>query len=73
MPPCKVVLTAVASALKVVAEASTLLHGKKVTRLIDAVVMPRQKYLILDNADLTIGTVSAWLVYTQRALYSWQA
>ena len=67
----RVVLTAVASAPKVVAEASTLLHGKKVTKeLIDAVADAAAKISHpLDNADLDYWYRKRMAkVYTQRAL-----
>ena len=66
-----VVLTAVASAPKVVPEASTLLEGKKVTReLIDAVAEAAAKISHpLDNADLDYWYRKRMAkVYTQRAL-----
>ena len=64
-------LTAVASAPKVVAEASTLLQGKKVTKtLIDAVADAAAKISHpLDNADLDYWYRKRMAkVYTQRAL-----
>jgi 4-hydroxybenzoyl-CoA reductase subunit beta len=67
----RVVLTAVASAPKVVPEASTLLQGKKVTReLIDAVADAAAKISHpLDNADLDYWYRKRMAkVYTQRAL-----
>jgi 4-hydroxybenzoyl-CoA reductase subunit beta len=67
----RVVLTAVASAPKVVAEASTLLHGKKMTtELIDAVAEAAAKVAHpLDNADLDYWYRKRMAkVYTQRAL-----
>jgi len=67
----RVVLTAVASAPKVVAEASTLLHGEKVTKeLIDAVADAAAKISHpLDNADLDYWYRKRMAkVYTQRAL-----
>jgi 4-hydroxybenzoyl-CoA reductase subunit beta len=66
-----VVLTAVASAPKVVPEASTLLDGKKVTReLIDAVADAAAKISHpLDNADLDYWYRKRMAkVYTQRVL-----
>jgi 4-hydroxybenzoyl-CoA reductase subunit beta len=66
-----VVLTAVASAPKIVAEAATLLQGKKVTReLIDAVADAAAKISHpLDNADLDYWYRKRMSkVYTQRAL-----
>ncbi len=66
-----VVLTAVASAPKIVAEASTLLSGKKVTReLIDTVADAAAKISHpLDNADLDYWYRKRMAkVYTQRAL-----
>jgi 4-hydroxybenzoyl-CoA reductase subunit beta len=66
-----VVLTAVASAPKTVAEAPALLHGKKVTReLIDAVADAAAKVSHpLDNADLDYWYRKRMAkVYTQRAL-----
>jgi CO/xanthine dehydrogenase FAD-binding subunit len=66
-----VVLTAVASAPKVVPEASTLLDSKKVTReLIDAVAEAAAKISHpLDNADLDYWYRKRMAkVYTQRAL-----
>ena len=66
-----VVLTAVASAPKVVAEAPALLHGKKVTKeLIDAVADAAAKVAHpLDNADLDYWYRKRMAkVYTQRAL-----
>ena len=66
-----VVLTAVASAPKIVPEASTLLQGKKVTReLIDAVADAAAKISHpLDNADLDYWYRKRMAkVYTQRAL-----
>jgi 4-hydroxybenzoyl-CoA reductase subunit beta len=65
------VLTAVASAPKVVPEASTLLEGKKITReLIDAVAEAAAKISHpLDNADLDYWYRKRMAkVYTQRAL-----
>jgi 4-hydroxybenzoyl-CoA reductase subunit beta len=67
----RVVLTAVASAPKVVAEAATLLHGKKMTtELIDAVAEAAAKVAHpLDNADLDYWYRKRMAkVYTQRAL-----
>jgi CO/xanthine dehydrogenase FAD-binding subunit len=66
-----VVLTAVASAPTVVAEASSLLEGKKVTQeLIDAVADSAAKISHpLDNADLDYWYRKRMAkVYTQRAL-----
>jgi 4-hydroxybenzoyl-CoA reductase subunit beta len=66
-----VVLTAVASAPKVVLEASTLLQGKKVTKeLIDTVADAAAKISHpLDNADLDYWYRKRMAkVYTQRAL-----
>jgi 4-hydroxybenzoyl-CoA reductase subunit beta len=66
-----VVLTAVASAPKLVTEASTLLQGKKVTKeLIDAVADAAAKISHpLDNADLDYWYRKRMAkVYTQRAL-----
>lgn len=66
-----VVLTAVASAPKVIAEAVTLLQGKKITReLIDAVADAAAKTAHpLDNADLDYWYRKRMAkVYTQRAL-----
>jgi 4-hydroxybenzoyl-CoA reductase subunit beta len=66
-----VVLTAVASAPKVVREASTLLRGRKVTKeLIDAVADAAAKISHpLDNADLDYWYRKRMAkVYTQRAL-----
>jgi CO/xanthine dehydrogenase FAD-binding subunit len=66
-----VVLTAVASAPKVVAEATALLQGKKVTKeLIDAVADAAAKLSHpLDNADLDYWYRKRMAkVYTQRAL-----
>lgn len=66
-----VVLTAVASAPKVVSEASSLLEGKKVTKeLIDAVADAAAKISHpLDNADLDYWYRKRMArVYTQRAL-----
>jgi 4-hydroxybenzoyl-CoA reductase subunit beta len=66
-----VVLTAVASAPKIVTEASTLLQGKKVTReTIDAVADAAAKISHpLDNADLDYWYRKRMAkVYTQRAL-----
>jgi len=66
-----VVLTAVASAPKVVPEASTLLQGKKITKeLIDAVADAAAKISHpLDNADLDYWYRKRMAkVYTQRAL-----
>ena len=68
-----VVLTAVASAPKVVPEASTLLQGKKITKeLIDAVADAAAKISHpLDNADLDYWYRKRMAkVYTQRALAS---
>jgi 4-hydroxybenzoyl-CoA reductase subunit beta len=65
------VLTAVASAPKLVTEASTLLQGKKVTKeLIDAVADAAAKISHpLDNADLDYWYRKRMAkVYTQRAL-----
>jgi 4-hydroxybenzoyl-CoA reductase subunit beta len=65
------VLTAVASAPKVIAEAADLLQGKKVTReLIDAVADAAAKAAHpLDNADLDYWYRKRMAkVYTQRAL-----
>jgi CO/xanthine dehydrogenase FAD-binding subunit len=65
------VLTAVASAPKVVLEASTLLQGKKVTKeLIDAAADAAAKISHpLDNADLDYWYRKRMAkVYTQRAL-----
>ena len=65
------VLTAVASAPKVVSEVSTLLKGKKVTReLIDAVADAAAKISHpLDNADMDYWYRKRMAkVYTQRAL-----
>jgi len=67
----RVVLTAVASAPKVVTEAVTLLQGKKVTKeLIDAVADAAAKISHpLDNADLDYWYRKRMAkVYTQRAL-----
>ena len=67
----RVVLTAVASAPKVVTEAVTLLQGKKVTtELIDAVADAAAKISHpLDNADLDYWYRKRMAkVYTQRAL-----
>ena len=67
----RVVLTSVASAPKVVTEASTLLQGKKVTKeLIDAVADAAAKISHpLDNADLDYWYRKRMAkVYTQRAL-----
>lgn len=67
----RVVLTAVASAPKVVVEATTLLPGKKVTReLIDTVADAAAKISHpLDNADLDYWYRKRMAkVYTQRAL-----
>ena len=67
----RVVLTAVASAPKVVTEAVSLLQGKKVTKeLIDAVADAAAKISHpLDNADLDYGYRKRMAkVYTQRAL-----
>ena len=64
-------LTAVASAPKVVPEASTLLQGKKITKeLIDAVADAAAKISHpLDNADLDYWYRKRMAkVYTQRAL-----
>jgi 4-hydroxybenzoyl-CoA reductase subunit beta len=66
-----VVLTAVASAPKVVAEASTLLQGKRITKeLIDAVADAAAKISHpLDNADMDYWYRKRMAkVYTQRAL-----
>jgi CO/xanthine dehydrogenase FAD-binding subunit len=66
-----VVLTAVASAPKVVVEASTLLQGKKVTKeLIDTVADAAAKISRpLDNADLDYWYRKRMAkVFTQRAL-----
>lgn len=66
-----VVLTAVASAPKVITEATTLLQGKKITReLIDAVAEAAAKVAHpLDNADLDYWYRKKMAkVYTQRAL-----
>lgn len=66
-----VVLTAVASAPKVITEATTLLQGKKVTQeLIDAVADAAAKAAHpLDNADLDYWYRKRMAkVYTQRAL-----
>ena len=71
MPSCSVVLTAVASAPKVVPEAAALLQGKKVTvELIDAVAEAAAKVAHpLDNADLDYWYRKRMAkVYTQRAL-----
>lgn len=68
-----VVLTAVASAPKVINEATTLLQGKKVTReLVDAVADAAAKAAHpLDNADLDYWYRKRMAkVYTQRALAS---
>jgi CO/xanthine dehydrogenase FAD-binding subunit len=68
-----VVLTAVASAPKVIAEAATLLQGKKVTtELIDAAADAAAKAAHpLDNADLDYWYRKRMAkVYTQRALAS---
>jgi 4-hydroxybenzoyl-CoA reductase subunit beta len=65
------VLTAVASAPKIVSEASTLLQGKKITKdLIDAVADAAAKISHpLDNADLDYWYRKRMAkVYTQRAL-----
>jgi 4-hydroxybenzoyl-CoA reductase subunit beta len=65
------VLTAVASAPKVITEATTLLHGQKVTReLIEAVAEAAAKAAHpLDNADLDYWYRKRMAkVYTQRAL-----
>jgi 4-hydroxybenzoyl-CoA reductase subunit beta len=65
------VLTAVASAPKVVAEASTVLQGKKITReIIDALADAAAKISHpLDNADLDYWYRKRMAkVYTQRAL-----
>ena len=65
------VLTAVASAPKVINEATTLLQGKKVTlELIDAVADAAAKAAHpLDNADLDYWYRKKMAkVYTQRAL-----
>jgi 4-hydroxybenzoyl-CoA reductase subunit beta len=67
------VLTAVASAPKVITEASALLQGKKVTvELIDAVADAASKLAHpLDNADLDYWYRKKMAkVYTQRALAS---
>jgi CO/xanthine dehydrogenase FAD-binding subunit len=66
-----VVLTAVASAPKVITEAATLLQGKKVTsELIDAAADAAAKAAHpLDNADLDYWYRKRMAkVYTQRAL-----
>ena len=66
-----VVLTAVASAPKVITEATTLLQGKKITKdLIDAVAAAAAKISHpLDNADLDYWYRKRMAkVYTQRAL-----
>jgi 4-hydroxybenzoyl-CoA reductase subunit beta len=66
-----VVLTAVASAPKVVPEASSLLQGKKITKeLIDAVAVAAAKISHpLDNADLDYWYRKRMAnVYTRRAL-----
>jgi 4-hydroxybenzoyl-CoA reductase subunit beta len=66
-----VVLTAVASAPKIVSEASTLLQGRKITKdLIDAVADAAAKISHpLDNADLDYWYRKRMAkVYTQRAL-----
>jgi 4-hydroxybenzoyl-CoA reductase subunit beta len=68
-----VVLTAVASAPKVIAEAATLLQGKKITvELIDATADAAAKAAHpLDNADLDYWYRKRMAkVYTQRALAS---
>jgi len=68
-----VVLTAVASAPKIVPEASTLLQGKKVTKeLIDTVADAAAKISHpLDNADMDYWYRKRMAkVYTQRALES---
>jgi len=67
----RVVLTAVASAPKVIAEATTLLQGNRVTKqLIDAVADAAAKSAHpLDNADLDYWYRKRMAkVYTQRAL-----
>src|SRR5574342_60342 len=67
----RVVLTAVASAPKVVPEAMTLLHGKKITKeLIETVADAAAKISHpLDNADLDYWYRKRMAkVYTQRAL-----
>jgi CO/xanthine dehydrogenase FAD-binding subunit len=69
----RVVLTAVASAPKMITEASALLHGKKITvELIDAVAEAAAKAAHpLDNADLDYWYRKKMAkVYTQRALAS---
>jgi 4-hydroxybenzoyl-CoA reductase subunit beta len=66
-----VVLTAVASAPKVITEATTLMQGKKITReLVDAVADVAAKAAHpLDNADLDYWYRKRMAkVYTQRAL-----
>jgi CO/xanthine dehydrogenase FAD-binding subunit len=66
-----VVLTAVASAPKVITEATTMLQGKKITmELIDAVAEAAAKVAHpLDNADLDYWYRKKMAkVYTQRAL-----
>ena len=66
-----VVLTAVASAPKIVSEASTLLQGKKVTKeLIETVADAAAKISHpLDNADMDYWYRKRMAkVYTQRAL-----
>ena len=66
-----VVLTAVASAPKVITEATTMLQGKKITQeLIDAVAEAAAKVAHpLDNADLDYWYRKKMAkVYTQRAL-----
>jgi CO/xanthine dehydrogenase FAD-binding subunit len=67
----RVVLTAVASAPKVITEAATLLEGKQITpELIDAVADAAAKMAHpLDNADLDYWYRKRMAkVYTQRAL-----
>ena len=67
----RVVLTAVASAPKVITDASTLLEGKTITReLVDAVAEAAAKTAHpLDNADLDYWYRKRMAkVYTQRAL-----
>ena len=66
-----VVLTAVASAPKLITEATTMLQGKKITQdLIDAVAEAAAKAAHpLDNADLDYWYRKKMAkVYTQRAL-----
>jgi len=61
------VLTAVASAPKVIPEAMALLEGKKVTLdLINAVAILRKTAQSLDNADLDYGIASAWRKYIHK-------